>query len=376
MSRTKVAKGKRLLGHMDIDTREWSDGILTMVAREVIKDTSVHTWIVFDGDIDPEWIEALNSVLDDNRLLTMPSGERIQFGSNVNFLFETDSLEFASPATVSRMGMIYISEEDISAKEVVAKWVKTLTEEHPSLPDWIEQHFQRCYEWCLAAGLTNGVGKVAALQNGLSHLRESRSSQHFLVNLFRGLSSVIDSEKKRDFATIVFQGVPLPDMENPELVYFDSRTDSLMRYQDDLGVGVKLEDMKRGTKPFILTASAQSNRDTTSSALGRVLRPKDRPQLILYLKGLNLPAPDKYGTNEMLAFLTQLLTYQGYYDEHLDWIGLENIQITASMAPSVTHSSIPPRLVSQMRMLAIGYPSEQNLNAIYSAYLMPILEVN
>lgn len=40
--------------------------------------------------------------------LTMPSGERIQFGKNVNFIFETDSLEFASPATVSRMGMVFV----------------------------------------------------------------------------------------------------------------------------------------------------------------------------------------------------------------------------------------------------------------------------
>jgi len=62
----------------------------------------VHSWIVCDGDIDPEWIESLNSVLDDNRLLTMPSGERIQFGPNVNFLFETHDLSCASPATISR----------------------------------------------------------------------------------------------------------------------------------------------------------------------------------------------------------------------------------------------------------------------------------
>lgn len=70
--------------------------------------TDVHSWVVCDGDVDPEWIESLNSVLDDNRLLTLPSGWRIQFGRNVNFVFETHDLSFASPATVSRMGMIFL----------------------------------------------------------------------------------------------------------------------------------------------------------------------------------------------------------------------------------------------------------------------------
>ena len=60
---------------------------------------------VLDGDIDPEWIEPLNSILDDTRLLTMPSGERIQFGPN---LFESHNLSCASPETISRMAMIFL----------------------------------------------------------------------------------------------------------------------------------------------------------------------------------------------------------------------------------------------------------------------------
>ena len=75
------------------------------------------------GDVDPEWVESLNSVLDDNRLLTLPSGWRIQFGPNVNFIFETHDLSYASPATISRMGMIFLCDEDVDSKAIVSSWL-------------------------------------------------------------------------------------------------------------------------------------------------------------------------------------------------------------------------------------------------------------
>ena len=71
----------RLLGHMDMDTREWFDGVLTDATRKVVKEPlDVRSWIVCDGDVDPVWIESLNTVLDDNHLLTMPNGNGYRLG--------------------------------------------------------------------------------------------------------------------------------------------------------------------------------------------------------------------------------------------------------------------------------------------------------
>ena len=70
-------------------------------------------WIVFDGDVDPEWAENLNSVLDDNRLLTLPNGERLSVPTNVRILFEVETLKYATLATVSRCGMVYMTADEL-----------------------------------------------------------------------------------------------------------------------------------------------------------------------------------------------------------------------------------------------------------------------
>ena len=119
----KAISRPQLLGFMDINTREFKNGVLTAAARKAVKEPdNIQNWIICDGDVDPKWIEALNSVLDDNHLLTLPTGERISFGDNVNFIFETHDLKFASPATVSRMGMIYLNDDDVNISSLVSKW--------------------------------------------------------------------------------------------------------------------------------------------------------------------------------------------------------------------------------------------------------------
>jgi len=65
-------------------------------------------WVLLDGPVDSEWIENLNSVLDDSKVLCLSNGERIDLCPGSRVLFETDDLASASPATVSRCGVLYV----------------------------------------------------------------------------------------------------------------------------------------------------------------------------------------------------------------------------------------------------------------------------
>jgi dynein heavy chain 2 len=142
---------EQLLGSMNHDTREFTDGVLTDSARKVVKEPSETVcWIICDGDVDPEWIESLNSVLDDNHLLTMPNGERIAFGDNVNFIFETNDMRFASPATVSRLGMIFLSEEDVEVDRITRTWLRLQAAElQNKLETWMNDIMKPALEWAL-----------------------------------------------------------------------------------------------------------------------------------------------------------------------------------------------------------------------------------
>ncbi len=71
----KAMTKEALYGVLDPNTREWRDGLFTHVLRRIIDNVrgeiNKRQWIVFDGDVDPEWVENLNSVLDNNKLLVI-----------------------------------------------------------------------------------------------------------------------------------------------------------------------------------------------------------------------------------------------------------------------------------------------------------------
>eukprot|EP00562_Extubocellulus_spinifer_P009490 CAMPEP_0178491962 /NCGR_PEP_ID=MMETSP0696-20121128/11685_1 /TAXON_ID=265572 /ORGANISM="Extubocellulus spinifer, Strain CCMP396" /LENGTH=4359 /DNA_ID=CAMNT_0020119857 /DNA_START=116 /DNA_END=13193 /DNA_ORIENTATION=+ len=114
----KAMNKEALFGVLDATTMEWTDGVFTSILRTILSnqkgEADKRHWVVFDGDVDPEWAENLNSVLDDNKLLTLPSGERLGIPDNMRIILEVDSLKQATPATVSRCGMIWFSNDTLS----------------------------------------------------------------------------------------------------------------------------------------------------------------------------------------------------------------------------------------------------------------------
>ncbi|XP_050295050.1 dynein heavy chain, cytoplasmic isoform X2 [Anthonomus grandis grandis] len=126
----KAISKEALYGVLDPNTREWTDGLFTHILRKIIDNVrgeiNKRQWIIFDGDVDPEWVENLNSVLDDNKLLTLPNGERLSLPPNVRVMFEVQDLKYATLATVSRCGMVWFSEDVLSTEMIFENYMLRL----------------------------------------------------------------------------------------------------------------------------------------------------------------------------------------------------------------------------------------------------------
>ncbi|KAI4469012.1 dynein heavy chain [Holotrichia oblita] len=132
-----------LYGVLDPLTRDWTDGLLSNIFRDINKPTEKleRRYILFDGDVDALWIENMNSVMDDNKLLTLANGERIRLNHPVcALLFEVGDLQYASPATVSRAGMVYVDPKNLGYQPYWDRWIKT--RKHPPERDC----FQKVYD--------------------------------------------------------------------------------------------------------------------------------------------------------------------------------------------------------------------------------------
>ncbi|GFW42312.1 cytoplasmic dynein 2 heavy chain 1 [Trichonephila clavipes] len=260
---------------------------------------------------------------------------------------------------------------------------------------------------------------TGTILNGLSHLKNSKNISQFAINLSRGLGSNLRKQSREALIREIFSWANLiiPDLNSPCDTYYNERTQRLEVYQmqeDEISASeyennsldvIQTEDCMRTIDylspwllnekmpPFLLVGpdgcgkstllrNCLQQEQTISSTMvhcnaqtkphhvlqklmsvctiigaqsGRVLRPKESDHLILYLRDLSLPKPDKWGTSQLLAWLQQILTYNGFYDENAEWISLEGIQIVGSVS-SISlagRHSLTTRFTSRMYIYAV-----------------------
>ncbi|XP_026133128.1 dynein axonemal heavy chain 9 [Carassius auratus] len=145
----KAVTNDELFGIINPATREWKDGLFSNIMRELANIS--HTgpkWIVLDGDIDPMWIESLNTVMDDNKVLTLASNERIPLNPSMRLVFEISHLRTATPATVSRAGILYINPADLGWNPPVSSWIdgREVQSEKANLTILFDKYLPSCLD--------------------------------------------------------------------------------------------------------------------------------------------------------------------------------------------------------------------------------------
>jgi dynein heavy chain len=187
----KAIRAEEMYGEADAQSGEWTTGIFAALwAKYNNRNNAYNTWIIADGPVDAIWIENLNTVLDDNKILTLANGDRMPMTDNVKMMFEVETLVNASPATVSRAGIIYVSDTDLDWGPVIESWVQ-------KRPDLERQNILRdlIHKWLGNCSPANPGRCFEFLSKNCSEvMKEGRVGRIIsFTQLFQGLTEGPDS---------------------------------------------------------------------------------------------------------------------------------------------------------------------------------------
>uniref|UniRef100_A0A667IFD0 Dynein axonemal heavy chain 3 n=1 Tax=Lynx canadensis TaxID=61383 RepID=A0A667IFD0_LYNCA len=421
----------QLYGCFDQVSHEWTDGVLANVFREQASSMSdERKWIIFDGPVDAVWIENMNTVLDDNKKLCLMSGEIIQMSPKMSLIFEPADLEQASPATVSRCGMIYMEPHQLGWKPLKDSYMDTLptslTEEHkelvrpsdsftspPSLSPCSSFLSQQIFLWLQGLFLFALVWTVAGTINADSR----KKFDLFFRNLIMGM----DDNNPRPKSVKLTKNNIFPERGNLGPVCFVFIFGPVIRLFHIFAVQVSeliISTMETARQSFFLKTyldheipvifvgptgtgksaitnnfllhlpkstylpncinfsartSASQTQDIIMSKLDRrrkgLFGPPIGKKAVVFVDDLNMPAKEVYGAQPPIELLRQWIDH-GYWFDKKDTNRLDFVDVllvTAMGPPGGGRNDITGRFTRHLNIVSINAFEDDILTKIFSS---------
>eukprot|EP00929_Paragymnodinium_shiwhaense_P077084 TRINITY_DN3967_c0_g3_i3.p1 TRINITY_DN3967_c0_g3~~TRINITY_DN3967_c0_g3_i3.p1 ORF type:complete len:4541 (+),score=1544.66 TRINITY_DN3967_c0_g3_i3:127-13749(+) len=191
----KAIPTDELYGVLNPETRDWTDGLLSKIFREINapinEDKPERRYILYDGDVDAIWIENMNSVMDDNKILTLTNGERIRLEKHCAMLFEVYDLQYASPATVSRCGMLFVDDKNLGPGPYYDRWMRAKQTDklREALDDLYEKYIPTLIAFVFEGRSGDVVGKPLS-----NYLQRSSMGMDTVFQLTKLFDSMFDEQ--------------------------------------------------------------------------------------------------------------------------------------------------------------------------------------
>ncbi|GAB0196984.1 dynein axonemal heavy chain 10 [Grus japonensis] len=386
-----------LYGILDPTTRDWTDGVLSNIFRDINRptDKKERRYILFDGDVDALWVENMNSVMDDNKLLTLANGERIRLQSHCALLFEVGDLQYASPATVSRCGMVFVDPKNLKYKPYWQKWIQKRGNEQERIE--LDRLFQKYVPYLIdmiVEGIVDGrheerlktivpqtdLNMVVQLTVMLEALVVIQSDDpdvlecFFLEALYSSLGAALldagrikfDEKVKRIscMSTVHDDNILAKPGELPVPTVDTTRTTWLLEQMLLLVINFSSCTTSMDIQRNLETNVEKRTKDTYGPPMGK--------RLIVFMDDMNMPRVDEYGTQQPIALLKLLLEKGFLYDrgKEMNCKLLRDLGFIAAMGKAEGgRNEVDPRFISLFSVFNIPFPSEQSLNLIYTSIL-------